>query len=94
MARLERVAAAPPFRSTSMALDTAPRAFQLREESLAAFYDARGAPRPPEIRTNEDWYRRQGYGVVARSEAMYDWVNPATGETVAVPCVFMVKALV
>ncbi|POR36195.1 Uncharacterized protein TPAR_03581 [Tolypocladium paradoxum] len=94
MAQLERVAAASPFGSTCIALDTASRAFQLREDVMAALYDARGAPRPREMRTNEDWYRRQGYDVVARVEAMYDWVNPATGQSVAVPCVLMKKAVV
>ncbi|PNY28041.1 Uncharacterized protein TCAP_02036 [Tolypocladium capitatum] len=94
MAQLERVAAAPPFHATFVALDTIPPAFQLREDVVAAFYDARGVPRPPEIRTNEEWYLRQGYAVVARGDAVYHWVNPVTGERLAVSLVFMAKAVV
>ena len=93
MAELERIAAAPPFNSTILALDTVTGAFQLREESIAGFYDARGAPRPPEIRTSEDWYSRQGYHIIAHGAPMYDWKNPATGELVPVPCIFMTKAV-
>ncbi|GJN76792.1 hypothetical protein PLIIFM63780_000279 [Purpureocillium lilacinum] len=89
MAALERVVAGPPFGAECVALDTVTGEFQLREEQLAGFYDARGVPRPAVIRTNEDWYRRQGYEVVATNDSMYDWVNPATRETIKVPCVFM-----
>ncbi|KAJ6447049.1 C6 finger domain-containing protein [Purpureocillium lavendulum] len=89
MAAVERVIAGPPFGADCVALDTVPSEFQLREEQMAGFYDARGVPRPAVIRTNEEWYRRQGYEVVARNASMYDWVNPATGETTTVPCVFM-----
>jgi hypothetical protein len=35
--------------------------YQRSERSLASFYDERGLPRPKEVRTNEDWYLRQGY---------------------------------
>ncbi|KND88827.1 hypothetical protein TOPH_06549 [Tolypocladium ophioglossoides CBS 100239] len=94
MAQFERIAAAPPFNSTFIALDTFPKAFQLREDCVAAFCDARGVPRSPEIRTTQEWYQSQGYHVVGCNEHMYDWVNPKTGESITAPCVFMAKSLV
>ncbi|UNI13527.1 hypothetical protein JDV02_000266 [Purpureocillium takamizusanense] len=91
MAALERVVEGPPFGAECVALDTLTSEFQLREEQLACFYDARGVPRPAVVRSNEEWYRRQGYEAVASKDDAYDWVSPATGETIKVPCVFMRK---
>jgi hypothetical protein len=61
MACIENMATLPPHNCTTLALDTVAGEYQRSERSLASFYDERGLPRPKEVRTNEDWYLRQGY---------------------------------
>lgn len=64
MAAIESEAAGAPHNCTVIALDTTSDAWQRSERSLATFYDDRGLPRPKVVRTNEEWYRRQGYALM------------------------------
>lgn len=94
MARLECLATLAPLNATAIALDTIAKESQLEESSLQALYDYRGLQRPAVIRTNEEWYLRQGYEIFARSTAEYTWTSPVTGETHPIPAVYMMKPLV
>ncbi|PTB70765.1 hypothetical protein BBK36DRAFT_1137420 [Trichoderma citrinoviride] len=102
MHQLEHLARLPPLRATTMALDTLTRDFQNTPESLAIYRRLRGggggeeeevAPEQ-QFRSNEDWYARQGYGVVGYVTGMYKWLDRETGREVDVPLVFMKKDLV
>ncbi len=64
MAAIESKATEAPHNCTALALDTAAGSWQRSEASLASFYDARGLERPEVVRTNEDWYLRQGYALM------------------------------
>lgn len=93
MHQIERTASSTPFNCSVIALDTVSGAFQRSEESLKGFYDDRGLPRPEEVRTNEDWYLRQGYETMGMKEAAYMWTHPETGDVVPIPCVYLKKDL-
>lgn len=94
MRQLELAAASSPFNCTIIALDTVSGAFQKSEESLKSFYDDRGLKRPEEVRTNQDWYLRQGYEIIGVKNEAYMWTHPGTGEVVPIPCVIFKKSLV
>lgn len=94
MHQVERAAASPPFNCTAIALDTVTGVYQGSEESLRGFYEDRGIPRPKVIRTNQEWYQRQGYEIIAMKEAMYDWTHPGTGVVFHIPGVYLKKELV
>lgn len=93
MAKMERIAADPPFNATVAAIDTTAKAWQTSETGLRALYDSRGMMRPAVIRTNEDWYQHQGYRVIARVEKQYTWKHPLSGEVIAMPGVIQTKDL-
>ncbi|KAG6051167.1 hypothetical protein E4U17_006286 [Claviceps sp. LM77 group G4] len=78
-----------------MALDTIQADFQKSEVWLGGFYDDRDLPRPDVMRTNEEWYVRQGYEKLgADSETgAYEWMNRATGKIMEVPRAFFKKDL-
>ncbi|TFB03399.1 hypothetical protein CCMA1212_004429 [Trichoderma ghanense] len=95
MHQLERLATQPPLRATTMALDTVTKLFQATPESIAIFNKIRGAEIPAgQFRSNEEWYARQGYEVVAYITGMYKWRDRETGSEIEVPSVFMKKDLV
>lgn len=76
------------------ALDTVLGEFQLSKESMDSMYSDRGKQRPVVIRSNEEWYRRQGYEVFKEIPAGYEWKNPVTGKVIPVPIIYMKKTLV
>lgn len=92
--QLEHAATLPPFNCTVIALDTVTAEYELREESIRAWYDERGRMRPEVIRTNQGWYGRQGYVVIGQKEHGYDYTVLETGEVKAVPLVYLKKDLV
>lgn len=104
MAETERIAASPPHGCKVVALDTMARRYQLSEEHIRLVFDARGLERPSKMRSNEDWYIRQGYEIMptvgegkAESEAeqqdTYAWTQ-VSGEVEHIPIVWMKKDLV
>ncbi|RCI10513.1 hypothetical protein L249_4340 [Ophiocordyceps polyrhachis-furcata BCC 54312] len=94
MSQLERIASNPPFNSDYIALDTLPADFQRSEQVQSIAFDARGLPRPLEMRTNEDWFRRMGYRVIGADQALYRRFDPVSGsEVAAMPGLFLTKAL-
>ncbi|RDA95238.1 hypothetical protein CP533_1915 [Ophiocordyceps camponoti-saundersi (nom. inval.)] len=93
MNHLEQIASRPPFDSEYIALDTLPADFQRSEQVLSIAFDDRGVSRPPEMRTNEDWFRRMGYRVIGRDQRLYRRRDPLSGCEVAMPGVFFKKAL-
>ncbi|KAL6884099.1 hypothetical protein HDV57DRAFT_444901 [Trichoderma longibrachiatum] len=95
MHQLERLATQPPLRATTMALDTLTKTFQTDPESLAIFNKIRGAELPVEqFRSNEEWYARQGYHIIAYITGFYKWRDRETGLEIEVPSVFLKKDLV
>ncbi|KAG5913487.1 hypothetical protein E4U42_001117 [Claviceps africana] len=92
MDQLERAASSPPFNCAFIALDTVRSEFQ-KSEMLRGLYDDRGLPRPDVVRTNEEWYLRQGYEIMEAEVEPYEWTSPATGRVVKLPCAFFKKDL-
>ncbi|KAG5984804.1 hypothetical protein E4U55_003169 [Claviceps digitariae] len=93
MDQLERAASSPPFNCTFLALDTIRADAQKSEELLRGLYDDRGLPRPEVVRTNEEWYLRQGYEIIGGEAEPYEWTVPATGRVLKLPCAFFKKDL-
>ncbi|KAG5976321.1 hypothetical protein E4U58_005127 [Claviceps cyperi] len=76
-----------------MALDTVRADFQKSEAWLSGLYDDRGLPRPDVMRTNEEWYVRQGYEMLGAAAGAYEWTNRTTGKIMEVPRAFFKKDL-
>ncbi|PFH56100.1 hypothetical protein XA68_17069 [Ophiocordyceps unilateralis] len=93
MTQVERAAAQPPFNSTFIGLDTLPGHFQRSDQVLSMAFDSRGVDRPTELRTNEDWFRRQGYRVIGSDSCLYCRRDPVSGRVAALPGLFFKKAL-
>ncbi|RSL73887.1 hypothetical protein CEP54_000296 [Fusarium duplospermum] len=88
MAETERLAKLPPFNREVIGLDTVQKHFQLGDNNFSkTHYDSKGT----EARAIEEWYMRQGYEVVQRVDRGYNWKDPATGDVLPVPLVYMVK---
>jgi hypothetical protein len=67
----------------------------MQESHLRTLYEDRGYERPKVIRSNEEWYARQGYEVMPIEEQeYYVWTVPHTGEKRPLPTVFLKKCLV
>ncbi len=107
MEQVEAMAAAAPFRSAALALDTTHPSWQRRTASQTLYGTDEPPADAPSIRTNQAWYTRQGYrdmalpaaeGACARAEGRdslgyYAWTNPDTGEFVKIPTVYMYKMI-
>ncbi|KAI9903976.1 hypothetical protein N3K66_000505 [Trichothecium roseum] len=97
MRLLERLARSPPFLSTHLLLDTMHPEFQRSEAFLRAQYDDRGFVRPPggdsAVRTNVDWYERQGWSLFGPTDEVFAPKDDEGNEIARVPCVYMKKAL-
>ena len=92
MAATERAAASPPVNATIVALNTLQKEIQGSEVFLKKAFDDRGMARPKEVRTNQDWYGRQGYEVIpGPGTALY--VDTTTKEVETVPIVWLKKEL-
>ncbi|KAG5915742.1 hypothetical protein E4U53_004423 [Claviceps sorghi] len=89
---LEQAASSPPFNCAFIALDTVRSECQ-KSEMLRGFYEDRGLSRSGVVRTNEEWYLRQGYEIMGAEAEPYEWTNPATGRVVKLPCAFFKKDL-
>ncbi|KAL7921106.1 hypothetical protein ACQKWADRAFT_296285 [Trichoderma austrokoningii] len=95
MHQIEHLATCPPLNATTMALDTSTKEYQTTPEYLA--YHSRLSGRTIEakdFRSNEEWYVRQGYEVISRTEPGYAWVDPKTGVEEVIPCVYLKKDIV
>lgn len=79
--------------ATIVALNTRQKEVQGSEEFLKKAFENRGITRPKEVRTNQDWYARQGYEVLPRpATALY--VDTTTKEVETVPFIRLKKVLV
>jgi hypothetical protein len=95
MYQIEHLATRPPLNATTMALDTSTKEYQTSPEYLAFVSEVRGYKvEAKDFRSNEEWYERQGYQVISRSEPGYAWVNPDTGLEEVIPCVYLKKDIV
>lgn len=56
-------------------------------------FDDRGMARPAEVRTNQDWYMRQGYQVTP-GPANGEYIDTTTKEVETVPIVWLKKDLI
>ncbi|SPO02017.1 uncharacterized protein DNG_04690 [Cephalotrichum gorgonifer] len=75
--------------------DNLPNRAEFIAQHIATYpnsYEAKGRTRPEEVRTNEEWYLRQGYEELDGSTPLV-WTNPETGEVVIVPRIFFRKYL-
>lgn len=93
----EHIARSEPHNCTLLALDTMQGAYQVSEKHLKNLYDERGLVRPEKIRSNEEWYLRQGWELVevgGRVSEIYRWTVHETGEVREVPVIYMTKSLV
>ncbi|KAJ4151154.1 hypothetical protein LMH87_011869 [Akanthomyces muscarius] len=107
MEQAEAMAAAAPFHSAALALDTTHQAWQRRMTSQSLYGTDEPPADAPSIRTNQAWYTRQDYadmalpdteGECARAEGReslgyYAWTNPETGEFFKIPTVYMYKMM-
>lgn len=103
MRETERIAALPPLNATALALDTMTDAVQRSELCMRLYFDDLGLPRPQKLRTNEEWYKRQGYQVmhipngVGNSahvfKAYVGNVNDPTVEGNELEAVWMIKSI-
>ncbi|KAJ6780385.1 hypothetical protein PWT90_03529 [Aphanocladium album] len=109
MGQVETMAAAPPFSSAALALDTTDPAWQLRMVSRDLYGTDEPPAGAPAIRTNQAWYLRQDYVDMALPAAdeeekcarlegrdslgYYGWTNPETDEFIKIPTVYMYKML-
>ncbi|KAI8713596.1 hypothetical protein NCS52_01304400 [Fusarium sp. LHS14.1] len=90
MAETERLARLPPFNRDIVGLDTVQKHFQLGDNNFnKTHYSSSGS----EVRAIEEWYMRQGYEAVERVDHGYSWKDPATGDVLPVPLVYMVKSV-
>ncbi|KAL2107153.1 hypothetical protein VUR80DRAFT_5654 [Thermomyces stellatus] len=90
---LERTAASPPVNATVIALNTLQKDTQQSEVFLKKAFDDRGMARPAEVRTNQDWYMRQGYQVTP-GPANGKYIDTTTKEVETVPIVWLKKHLI
>lgn len=107
MKRVEAMAAAAPFHSEALALDTPERSVHVRVTSRMLYGTDEPPAGSPPIRANHDWYLGQGYSMmdlpereaeVARGEnrsslGIYPYPDPVTGEELHIPCVFLYKKI-
>lgn len=94
MAEAERVASSPPHNVNWVALDTMRKEYQMKESHLRTLYEERGFERPKVVRSNEEWYVRQGYQVMPTDkDEFYVWTVPHTGEQRPMPTVWLKKCL-
>lgn len=107
MAQAEAMAAAAPFRSAALALDTTTQAFQRRMISKQLYGTDEPSADAPAIRTNQEWYRRQAYADMElpateaacaklegrESLAYYAWTDPETGKFHKIPTAYMYKMI-
>ncbi|KAG5989875.1 hypothetical protein E4U43_004415 [Claviceps pusilla] len=77
-----------PFDCTFRALDIIRSDVQKSEASLRGLYVERGLPRPKVLRTNEEWFLRQGYEIIGAEAEPYEWTVPVTGRVMRLPCAF------
>lgn len=91
MSHAEDIASREPLKAKWIVLDTMPREQQVSPAVVEKFFSAQGKPRP--LVTTQDWYERQGYGVLARGPVAYTWVSPATGKTEQLNYLFLRKQL-
>lgn len=97
MVLTEHIARSPPHNSQLLALDTLKGSYQVSEKHLGHLYDERGMERPAVLRSNEEWYLRQGWELVdvnGRADEIYKWQVPDTGEVREIPVIYMTKSLV
>ncbi|SPN99676.1 uncharacterized protein DNG_02527 [Cephalotrichum gorgonifer] len=94
MRQVEGLAVREPTGARAMALDTQKGESQASEETIYLLYTARGLPIPSVLKTNEEWYKRQGYVLIGEEENAYPWPDPRTGTLIWVPRVFLKKDLV
>lgn len=95
MYQIEHLATLAPLNATTMALDTSTKEFQTTPEFLAYHSQLVGRKiEAKDFRSNEEWYVRQGYQVIARDDRGYTWVEPKTGMEVIIPSVFLKKDIV
>ncbi|KAK5998660.1 hypothetical protein PT974_01042 [Cladobotryum mycophilum] len=94
MAQIERLAASPPLNAAALALDTVTKEFQLHEENLKVWFEVTGIKRPDVVRSNEEWYVRQGYKVMGDIDLGTTWTHPAAGETASIPSIYLKKDIV
>lgn len=94
----ENIARLLPHNAKLLALDTMQGAYQSSEKHLRHLYEDRGLERPKgELRTSQEWYARQGWGLVkvdGRMSEIFPWVMEKTGEVREVPVIYMTKSLV
>lgn len=107
MEQAEAMAAAAPFHSAALALDTTHPTWQRRMVSQSLYGTDEPPADAPSIRTNQEWYTRQYYldmalpdteAECARQEGReslgyYAWTNPETDEFVKIPTVYMYKMM-
>ncbi|KAL6898398.1 hypothetical protein GGI43DRAFT_409061 [Trichoderma evansii] len=95
MYQIEHLATLPPLNATTMALDTSTKEYQTTPEFLAFYAEMSGRKiEAKDFKTNEEWYVRQGYEVIARDDHGYTWVDPKTAIQEVIPCVFLKKDIV
>ncbi|VUC25369.1 unnamed protein product [Clonostachys rosea] len=93
MAQLERLAAAPPYNASVVALDTIRRDYHLSEEHLCWLYDRRGLERPKRHVSTQDWYTSQGYEQIPNSAVSFYENKDEDGSVQRLPVVFLSKEL-
>ncbi|CAH0048657.1 unnamed protein product [Clonostachys solani] len=93
MAQLERLAAAPPYNASVVALDTIRRDYHLSEEHLRWLYDRRGLERPKRHVSTQDWYTSQGYEQIPNSAVSFYENKDEDGSVQRLPVVFLSKKL-
>lgn len=95
MHQIEHLATCPPLNATTMALDTMTKEYQTTPKHLAFHSGLIGRKiEAKDVRSNEEWYVRQGYEAIARSERGYTYIDSKTGNEEAIPCVFLKKDIV
>ncbi|KAK8144015.1 hypothetical protein G3M48_006427 [Beauveria asiatica] len=107
MAQVEAMAAAPPFCSAALALDTSSSEWQRRTASQSLYGTDEPPAEAPAVQTNQAWYARQDYKDMAlpekeeacarmegrKSLGYYAETDPETGASVEIPTVYMYKMI-
>ena len=93
MHQLELIARQPPLSGTHVLLDTMHPSVQFSEEFLKAQFDDRGYERPTVMRTNVDWYTRQGWELFGPDDEAFEPKDDDGNITARIPCVYMKKVL-
>ncbi|KAL2107871.1 hypothetical protein VUR80DRAFT_4660 [Thermomyces stellatus] len=93
MRQVEEMAVREPVNAKVLVLDTQKGTSQVSEEVVKLMYTNRGLPVPTVVKSNEEWYKKQGYRVFGEEEAAYPWVDEKTGTTRYLPRVFLRKDL-